>query len=296
MPPSPGSTTRSSSTRRPGGSSSTPRGSVTRKTSRGWNAKFPTSGRRFFAGEELRRSGRRTTSGRAVVHETVRACASTAPPGADPSRRSGPPSKDCCSRHRRPLTTSRCSRIRRSTGTTTSRWLRAIYSVPGNLIGQTIMARADRVGGQALRPGSAHKGPPPPGSRRARHTDPEDLPSERTTYALRDIDHLITIGRSHGESIGALRRSRPRSPAALDQDAPGLPAARTGEEVGAREGGAGLCEGARGRGHQRQPHRPHDRAGPPRPRSTTLHRSRMSSRAVSPGTQSEFAATKETGK
>jgi hypothetical protein len=33
-------------------------------------------------------------------------------------------------------------------------------------------------------------------------TDPEDLPQERTAYALRDIDHLIKMAHSHGEATG----------------------------------------------------------------------------------------------
>jgi transposase len=79
--------------------------------------------------------------------------------------------------------------------------LRAIYSVPGNLIGQTITARADRNVVKLFARGQLIKVHPrqAPGGR---STDPEDLPSERTTYALRDIDHLIKIGRSHGPSIG----------------------------------------------------------------------------------------------
>jgi hypothetical protein len=79
--------------------------------------------------------------------------------------------------------------------------LRAIYSVPGNLIGQTITARADRSVVKLFARGQLIKVHPrqAPGGR---STDPEDLPSERTTYALRDIDHLIKIGRSHGHWIG----------------------------------------------------------------------------------------------
>jgi transposase len=79
---------------------------------------------------------------------------------------------------------------------------RAIYSVPGDLIGQTLSARADRSVVKLYAKGQLVKVHPrqAPGGR---STDPEDLPSERTTYALRDIDHLISIGRSHGEAIGA---------------------------------------------------------------------------------------------
>jgi hypothetical protein len=35
-----------------------------------------------------------------------------------------------------------------------------------------------------------------------RHTDPADLPAERSTYALRDIDHLKQMAAGHGPSIG----------------------------------------------------------------------------------------------
>lgn len=78
---------------------------------------------------------------------------------------------------------------------------RAIYSVPGDLIGQTLIARADRSVVKLYAKGQLVKVHPrqAPGGR---STDPEDLPSERTTYALRDIDHLISLGRSHGEAIG----------------------------------------------------------------------------------------------
>ena len=34
-------------------------------------------------------------------------------------------------------------------------------------------------------------------------TDPADLPAEKTTYALRDIEHLKHLARGHGHSIGA---------------------------------------------------------------------------------------------
>ncbi|MGH9307298.1 MAG: IS21/IS408/IS1162 family transposase [Acidimicrobiales bacterium] len=79
--------------------------------------------------------------------------------------------------------------------------LRSIYSVPGNLIGQTITARADRCVVKLFARGQLIKVHPrqAPGGR---HTDPDDLPSERTTYALRDITHLIKMGKDHGDAIG----------------------------------------------------------------------------------------------
>ena len=36
-----------------------------------------------------------------------------------------------------------------------------------------------------------------------RVTDPADLPAEKTTYALRDIEHLKRVAESHGDAIGA---------------------------------------------------------------------------------------------
>ncbi len=78
---------------------------------------------------------------------------------------------------------------------------RAIYSVPGNLIGTTLTARADRSTVKLYAKGSLVKVHPrqAPGGR---VTDPEDLPQERTAYALRDIDHLIKMAHTHGEAIG----------------------------------------------------------------------------------------------
>jgi hypothetical protein len=78
---------------------------------------------------------------------------------------------------------------------------RAIYSVPGNLIGQTLVARCDRTTVKLYARRQLIKVHPrmAPGGR---STDPADLPQERTTYALRDIDHLISLGKGHGESIG----------------------------------------------------------------------------------------------
>ncbi len=78
---------------------------------------------------------------------------------------------------------------------------RAIYSVPGDLIGQTLLARADRSSVKLYARRQLIKVHPrqAPGGR---STDPADLPSERTTYALRDLDHLIALGKGHGDAIG----------------------------------------------------------------------------------------------
>lgn len=34
-------------------------------------------------------------------------------------------------------------------------------------------------------------------------TDPEDLPSERTAYAMRDLDALRRLAAGHGPAVGA---------------------------------------------------------------------------------------------
>lgn len=79
---------------------------------------------------------------------------------------------------------------------------KALYSVPGNLIGCVVDARADR---QLVR--ISYRGQPikthPREPAGGRCTDPTDLPAEKTTYAMRDIDHLRRMAADHGPSIGA---------------------------------------------------------------------------------------------
>jgi len=79
---------------------------------------------------------------------------------------------------------------------------KALYSVPGNLIGQRVEVRADTALVKVFARGQLVKVHPrqPPGRR---STDPADLPSERTTYALRDIDHLRRLAAKHGPAVGA---------------------------------------------------------------------------------------------
>jgi hypothetical protein len=86
---------------------------------------------------------------------------------------------------------------------------RALYSVPQHLIGRHLDARADSelvklyTTGRAgqVGPGRLVKTHPrqPPGGR---STDREDLPTEKTGYALRDLTKLIAVCASHGENIG----------------------------------------------------------------------------------------------
>ena len=79
---------------------------------------------------------------------------------------------------------------------------KALYSIPGNLIGQKVEVRADRQLVRVFHRGQLIKVHPrqKPGGR---VTDPADLPAEKTTYALRDIEHLKHLARGHGDSIGA---------------------------------------------------------------------------------------------
>ncbi|HET8834473.1 MAG TPA: hypothetical protein VFN08_07060 [Gemmatimonadales bacterium] len=79
---------------------------------------------------------------------------------------------------------------------------KALYSIPGNLIGCRVEVRADRALVRVFHRGQVVKVHPrqAPGGR---STDPADLPSEKTTYALRDIEHLKRMAAAHGEAIGA---------------------------------------------------------------------------------------------
>jgi hypothetical protein len=79
---------------------------------------------------------------------------------------------------------------------------KALYSVSGNLIGQRVEVRADRSLVRIFARGQLVKVHPrqPPGRR---STDPDDLPSERTAYAMRDLDHLRRLAAGHGPAIGA---------------------------------------------------------------------------------------------
>ena len=78
---------------------------------------------------------------------------------------------------------------------------KALYSVPGNLIGRHVDVRADRSLVRVFHRGQlvkvhvrTHVG--------GRRTDPADLPVEETTYALRDIEHLRRMAAGHGPAVG----------------------------------------------------------------------------------------------
>jgi len=79
---------------------------------------------------------------------------------------------------------------------------KALYSIPGDLIGCHVDARADRQLVRVFWRGQLVKVHPrkPPGGR---STDPADLPAHKTAYALRDIEHLKRLAAGHGPAIGA---------------------------------------------------------------------------------------------
>jgi hypothetical protein len=79
---------------------------------------------------------------------------------------------------------------------------KALYSVPGNLIGTRVDVRADRTLVRVFSRGQLVKVHPrqAPGHR---STDPDDLPSDKTVYAMRDLDKLGRIAAGHGPAVGA---------------------------------------------------------------------------------------------
>jgi Integrase core domain len=79
---------------------------------------------------------------------------------------------------------------------------RALYSVPGVLIGKHVDVRADRQLVRIYHRGELVKVHPRarPGGR---VTDPADLPAEKTIYAMRDLGRLQDLAASAGPSVGA---------------------------------------------------------------------------------------------
>jgi hypothetical protein len=79
--------------------------------------------------------------------------------------------------------------------------LKALYSVPGDLIRRYVKARADAQLVKVFHQGQVVKVHPrkPPGER---STDPSDLPAHKTAYALRDVNRLKQLASSHGPNVG----------------------------------------------------------------------------------------------
>ncbi len=78
---------------------------------------------------------------------------------------------------------------------------KALYSVPGNLIGTRVEVRADRALVRVFQRGQLVKVHPRQAPGR-RSTDPADLPSHTAVYAMRDLDRLRRMAATHGEAIG----------------------------------------------------------------------------------------------
>ena len=98
---------------------------------------------------------------------------------------------------------------------------KALYSVPGNLIGCRVDARADRALVRISHRGQLVKVHPrmPAGGR---STDPDDLPAEKTVYALREHRGAQAHGRAPRPRHRRLRGGGAGAPAAVDQDVLGL--------------------------------------------------------------------------
>jgi transposase len=79
---------------------------------------------------------------------------------------------------------------------------KALYSVPGNLIGRHLDARADKDLVKLFFRGQLVKVHPrqAPGER---SSDPADLPKGTEVYALRDLERLKNMAAAHGPAVGA---------------------------------------------------------------------------------------------
>jgi hypothetical protein len=78
---------------------------------------------------------------------------------------------------------------------------RALYSLPTRFIGQRVQVRADQRLVRVFHRGQLVKVHPrqAPGGR---STDPEDLPAEKTVYAMRDLTRLQAMAASNGGATG----------------------------------------------------------------------------------------------
>lgn len=80
---------------------------------------------------------------------------------------------------------------------------KALYSVPGNLVGQHVDVCADRALVKIYSRSVLVKTHPrmPPGRR---SSDPADFPAEQTAYAMRDIGRLAADAAAHGGAVGEM--------------------------------------------------------------------------------------------
>jgi len=79
---------------------------------------------------------------------------------------------------------------------------KALYSVPGNLIGFRVNARADALLVKVFHRGQLIKVHPRQ-RQGGRHSDACDLPTGTEVYAMRDIEALKAMAAVHGRSVGA---------------------------------------------------------------------------------------------
>ena len=98
---------------------------------------------------------------------------------------------------------------------------KALYSVPGNLIGARVDVRADRSLVRVFHRGQLVKVHPRQRARRA-VTDAADLPADKTVYAMRDLDHL-----QRAWPPGTARRSAPTPRRCWTSRCPGRRCARS---------------------------------------------------------------------
>ena len=131
----------------------------------------------------LHRPRRRPAPGRAVVHDARPGCACTARRRAgrpSTSPRSRLPSSLPCPLAPYDLPHYATPKVHRDHHVEVAK---ALYSVPGNLIGRHLDARADKDLVKLFSPGPAGQGPPPPGSRRA--LDRPGRPASRAPRSTR---------------------------------------------------------------------------------------------------------------
>lgn len=79
---------------------------------------------------------------------------------------------------------------------------KALYSVPGNLIGTRVDVRADSKLVRIYARGQLVKVHPRMAAG-ARSTDAEDLPADKCVYAMRDLERLKAMAADHGPAVGA---------------------------------------------------------------------------------------------
>ncbi len=82
----------------------------------------------------------------------------------------------------------------------------ALYSLPSKLVGQKLHARADKNTVRFYHHNQLVKTHPRK-PRRQRSTDPNDFPSEKTPYAMRDINFLQREAEKHGAHVGEFSRA-----------------------------------------------------------------------------------------